>query len=430
MLMVAATSYAQNVGIGIAAPLTTLHVKSSGSSSGYLTIDNSSSTVQSGIYLSSSGTTKANMYYDPTATTYNANGSVYINNLSTTSPNTLINASGTGNVGIGYATPQQVFSVQCAAGVYSNAEHNAHAISALTGTTTSDYILYMGADKTNGLSYIQSVHYGVAIANLVLNARGGNVGIGTATPNNALEVQGAGNSSGLRFTNLLSTAKPTVTYKYGKDLTVNSTGDVVIQNPIMPESRYLTCARWFPLINSSSLQTSNSVYTLPLVCPGTDDYGLPFPTSSTVSGTPFPYPQASGGAQPSSYYINPWYGSFDDNAYMQHGTTYFLLIYDFYIVYPASGTYTFTLGATDDYAALYLSPANDINPADMTSKATNAYQTPTGYTLSPTYTTASLAAGDVMRARVYYMQGTGGHSFSMSVSGGSTNLMSMCYSVK
>jgi hypothetical protein len=141
--------------------------------------------------MSVSGTTKANIYYDALANTYNSNGAVQINNLSTASPNTLLNSSGNGYVGIGFTTPQQVLSVECPTGNYTNAEHNPHSISALTGTTTSDYMLYMGADKTNNLSYIQSVRYGTAVANLVLNARGGNVGINTPSPSYPLDVVNA-----------------------------------------------------------------------------------------------------------------------------------------------------------------------------------------------------------------------------------------------
>ncbi|MDI9258526.1 hypothetical protein [Flavobacterium sedimenticola] len=58
----------------------------------------------------------------------------------------------------------------------------------------------------------------------------GKVGIGTKTPNNKLEItQGVTGNSGLRFTNLTSLFNPTTTTTTDKFLTVNATGDVVLQ---------------------------------------------------------------------------------------------------------------------------------------------------------------------------------------------------------
>ena len=115
-----------------------------------------------------------------------------INSLWTASSSNIYN-NNSGNVMIGSSTanPQQSVSIITPGGLYTNAEHNPHGIGIMTGQTTSDYILYMGADATNAVGYIQSVHYGTAIANMALNARGGLVGIGTATPQTTLEVSAA-----------------------------------------------------------------------------------------------------------------------------------------------------------------------------------------------------------------------------------------------
>jgi hypothetical protein len=117
------------------------------------------------------------------------------NNLtfSSTTGNLIFNPSSTGKVGIGDASPLQSLSISNSTGLYSGNEFDAHGLSVKTGVTSSDYLLYMGADKTNGNSYIQSVRYGVAIAPLLLNARGGNVGIGTSAPDALLGVQPATN---------------------------------------------------------------------------------------------------------------------------------------------------------------------------------------------------------------------------------------------
>ncbi|HNP32177.1 MAG TPA: hypothetical protein PKN96_02665, partial [Flavobacterium sp.] len=58
----------------------------------------------------------------------------------------------------------------------------------------------------------------------------GKVGIGTAAPNNKLEItQGTNGNSGLRFTNLTSNFNPTSVQQGNKFLSVNATGDVVLQ---------------------------------------------------------------------------------------------------------------------------------------------------------------------------------------------------------
>ena len=94
-----------------------------------------------------------------------------------------------GNVGIGTAGPTDKLDI-IAPGTYSNIEFQGHPLEISTGTSTSDYTLYMGADKNNKLSYIQSVQVGIAVVTLALNPRGGNVGIGTPTPDATLTVNG------------------------------------------------------------------------------------------------------------------------------------------------------------------------------------------------------------------------------------------------
>ena len=123
-------------------------------------------------------------------------GAVYLNDDHNGS--TFLNDNGgTVTVGSGIAGAQTV-TINNASGLYSNTESQSSGLAILTGTNssgtqgTSDYILYMGADKTNDLGYIQAVKYGLATTQLALNARGGNVGIGTATPQAPLEVSNVG----------------------------------------------------------------------------------------------------------------------------------------------------------------------------------------------------------------------------------------------
>jgi len=97
-----------------------------------------------------------------------------------TNGNEQMRLTSAGNVGVGTTSPQSAIETFYS-GSYSNSEAQGNGLQTSTGhTVATDYTLYMGADKTNQLSYIQSVQWGIATAPLVLNGRGGNVGIGTS----------------------------------------------------------------------------------------------------------------------------------------------------------------------------------------------------------------------------------------------------------
>lgn len=100
-----------------------------------------------------------------------------------------------GNVGIGTTTPGAKLDIS-ATGLYSNIEFSGHPFQIDTGGSSNDYAMFMGADKTNGLSYIQSVHVNTAKSPLALNPQGGNVGIATTNPAYLLDVAGTIRSSG------------------------------------------------------------------------------------------------------------------------------------------------------------------------------------------------------------------------------------------
>ncbi len=96
-----------------------------------------------------------------------------------------------GNVGIGTTGPSSKLYI-LADTTYSGNEVAMHGINIGTGgTPSSDNYLYMGADKTNNLSYIQSVGR-QALQALVLQGRGDNVGIGII-PLGILQVKQASN---------------------------------------------------------------------------------------------------------------------------------------------------------------------------------------------------------------------------------------------
>lgn len=64
-------------------------------------------------------------------------------------------------------------------GLYTSNEVEESGFQIVSGSTVAtDMTLYMGADPTNGVSYLQSVLWGAATAPLVLNGRGGRVCFG------------------------------------------------------------------------------------------------------------------------------------------------------------------------------------------------------------------------------------------------------------
>ncbi len=95
------------------------------------------------------------------------------------------------NVGIGTTTPGHKLTIeQPGGGKYNEGfEWTDSALALRSGTTIGiDYSLVLGVDTLHKVSYIQSYLQGYGGKNLVINGIGGNVGIGTSTPNAALDV--------------------------------------------------------------------------------------------------------------------------------------------------------------------------------------------------------------------------------------------------
>jgi len=124
----------------------------------------------------------------PTATLDVAGDAKISSNLTV---NGNLNFATTSLVGIGTTNPQAKLEVD-AEGDPTNTEDNPTNGISIKGT---DQSLYMGVKSSSHVSYIQSVDYGTAVAPLLLNARGGNVGIGTTTPASNLDVTVPSSSS-------------------------------------------------------------------------------------------------------------------------------------------------------------------------------------------------------------------------------------------
>jgi hypothetical protein len=104
---------------------------------------------------------------------------------------TFLNSSGTApNVGIGVNNPIDTLQVVNSAGIYTNNENTGGNQLSLRNSGTNNTTLYMGADNTNNIGYIQAVGAS-AYQPLVLQGRGGRVGIGAVSPQGNLHVNAA-----------------------------------------------------------------------------------------------------------------------------------------------------------------------------------------------------------------------------------------------
>lgn len=122
-------------------------------------------------------------------------------------------SNNTGNVGIGTSTPSTKLDVN---GALKAASAGFNSMSSSSIETLD--IMFAGS---------QNVIHTEDGSDLIFNPNAGNVGIGTTTPSNKLEInQGTAGNSGLRFTQLNSAS--TTTTGNGKMLSVNATGDVIL----------------------------------------------------------------------------------------------------------------------------------------------------------------------------------------------------------
>ena len=89
----------------------------------------------------------------------------------------------------------------------------------------------------------------------------GKVGIGNIAPNNKVEItQGTTGNSGLRFTNLTSTFNPTTTATVTKFLSVNASGDVVLEKmPSLTSSNILSSNVNIMTSNVNNITTTASI---------------------------------------------------------------------------------------------------------------------------------------------------------------------------
>lgn len=161
-----------NVGIGTSTPGVDLHISSASSTKAIF-----ERTGSAGSFVGLKDSSGLFAYLGNTNGTFEVqtSGSGYSTKLAITT---------TGNVGIGTSTPSRKLTV-VADGAIGGTEQVF-----ITGETDVNNQLRIGYDTSTNVGVIQAITAGTAYRSLTLSPSGGNVGIGTSTPSEALEVSG------------------------------------------------------------------------------------------------------------------------------------------------------------------------------------------------------------------------------------------------
>jgi hypothetical protein len=93
-----------------------------------------------------------------------------------------------GNVGIGTTSPVSNLNVIVPT---ASAGHSTSALIVAEGTSTGDMEVRIGVDGSSNYGWISAVNKGTGVIPLILNGTGGNVGIGTTSPDRALHLYGS-----------------------------------------------------------------------------------------------------------------------------------------------------------------------------------------------------------------------------------------------
>jgi hypothetical protein len=181
-----------NVGIGTTSPLNKLDVSGGvGDGATYDSIISLSRTSSTGnvevakIVLDDFDTNHANLVFRVKTTASSAESPGYYTDALT--------IKGTnGNVGIGTTAPYAKLSV--VQDISTTAEFGSFGQFTIQGATNVNKILSFGFNTATDAGFIQAMVNGTSYNNLLLNARGGNVGIGTTAPGYKLDVFGASNT--------------------------------------------------------------------------------------------------------------------------------------------------------------------------------------------------------------------------------------------
>jgi uncharacterized protein YaiE (UPF0345 family) len=169
------------LGIGLTSMLGRLHIKSSGFSSYPLLVQRNANT--------------NNIFY----IIEDADGDGILNlENSGGNANVQLHSNGVsyfngGNLGIGITAPNSLLEVNKTI-TFSSIDTYAQLV-VKTTSGANGRLLNIGVDETNNVSFIQSLNRGTDAMPLSLQRYGGNVGIGTTSPNGKLDVANAGDVS-------------------------------------------------------------------------------------------------------------------------------------------------------------------------------------------------------------------------------------------
>jgi hypothetical protein len=185
--------YLGNVGIGTASPQNSLDVNGSLLLRGNSAITNPSSVgpaINAGYFATGGYSFMQGFNYTTSA---------YIP-LYVEGSKVIINPNSGGNVGIGTTSPDARLTVAATTlpttynpgdvATFVAAADSFTSLALVRGGVTNPQGLHFGVNNTSHYSEIQASQNGIATNNLILNRQGGNIGVGTTTPGEKLEVSG------------------------------------------------------------------------------------------------------------------------------------------------------------------------------------------------------------------------------------------------
>ena len=187
-----------NLGIGTATP---------NNYSGYktLTINGTATTGGGEIDFSDGGTTRGSVFSTNTGFTISSYSSVPL--LFALNGSEQMRLTSTG-LGIGTSSPATKLHVTAgAAGVQALFSYSSGTPTIAIGNSATNYNTQIGYNVTSEYGYIQATAATGVADDIVINPNGGNLGVGTVSPNASAIIDAQSTTKGVRFPNMTGTQK-------------------------------------------------------------------------------------------------------------------------------------------------------------------------------------------------------------------------------